>query len=94
LFHRSCETQAFQPGLSEMPVVWIETRRSGWISDRHGYRYDAVDPLSGHVWPAMPPVFADLSRYAAAAAGYEIFDPDACLGKRYEPGETLAPPRS
>ena len=29
----------------------------GWVSDRTGYRYDAVDPLSGLNWPPMPEPF-------------------------------------
>ena len=23
----------------------------GWVSDRKGYRYDAIDPISGKPWP-------------------------------------------
>jgi alkylated DNA repair protein (DNA oxidative demethylase) len=38
----------------------------------------------------MPPVFADLARRAAAAAGFAGFGPDACLINRYEPGSRLS----
>jgi alkylated DNA repair protein (DNA oxidative demethylase) len=62
----------------------------GWVSDERGYRYSAVDPVSGNVWPAMPAVFQRLAVSAAAAAGYGDFDPDACLVNRYEPGAKLS----
>ena len=26
----------------------------GWISDRKGYRYSAIDPITSRPWPAMP----------------------------------------
>src|SRR5690606_15892550 len=45
----------------------------GWISDRRGYRYAAVDPLSGEKWPPMPAGFADLASRAAGAAGFDGF---------------------
>ncbi len=62
----------------------------GWVSDRSGYRYDPLDPLSGQPWPAMPACFADLARRAATQAGFEGFRPDACLINSYEPGARLS----
>ena len=38
----------------------------------------------------MPDVFAQLAREAAAAAGFENFEPDACLVNRYLPGSKLS----
>jgi alkylated DNA repair protein (DNA oxidative demethylase) len=64
--------------------------RVGWVTDRRGYRYDAVDPDSGEPWPAMPAPFRDLATRAAAEAGFEKFDPDACLINRYVPGAKMA----
>jgi len=61
----------------------------GWISDRNGYRYAPLDPVTGKPWPAMPAAFVDLARSAALAAGYADFEPDACLVNRYEPGTRL-----
>jgi DNA oxidative demethylase len=78
------------PGGFTMSVAMTNCGDLGWVSDRAGYRYDPVDPLSGRAWPAMPQVFRDLSRSAAAAAGYEAFQPDACLINRYEPGARLS----
>lgn len=77
------------PGGFRMSVAMTNCGRFGWVSDRRGYRYDPVDPDSGHPWPAMPPVFAGLAARAAAAAGYAGFMPDACLVNRYRPGTRL-----
>jgi alkylated DNA repair protein (DNA oxidative demethylase) len=63
---------------------------AGWVTDRRGYRYDPIDPVSGQPWPAMPPVFLQLASEAAAAAGFGDFSPDACLINRYEPGTRLS----
>jgi alkylated DNA repair protein (DNA oxidative demethylase) len=63
---------------------------AGWVSDRTGYRYDAIDPDSGRQWPSMPPAFADLAARAATQAGYDGFSADACLINRYQPGSRLS----
>jgi alkylated DNA repair protein (DNA oxidative demethylase) len=60
------------------------------VTDRRGYRYDPLDPASGRPWPAMPDLFRDLARRAAAAAGFPGFVPDGCLVNRYEPGARLS----
>jgi alkylated DNA repair protein (DNA oxidative demethylase) len=73
-----------------MSVAMSNCGNAGWLSDRRGYRYDAVDPETGLQWPAMPKAFAELATEAAAAAGYENFHPDACLVNRYEPGAKLS----
>ncbi|MBV9813734.1 MAG: alpha-ketoglutarate-dependent dioxygenase AlkB, partial [Acetobacteraceae bacterium] len=61
----------------------------GWTSDRAGYRYDPLDPVSGHAWPAMPEAFVRLAHDAATTAGFGAFAPDACLVNRYEIGTKL-----
>lgn len=78
------------PGGYTMSVAMTNCGEVGWVSDRAGYRYDPIDPLSGRPWPALPPVFADLALRAATAAGYPDFHPDACLVNRYEPGARLS----
>jgi len=77
------------PGGFTMSVAMTNCGAAGWVTDRHGYRYDAIDPESGRPWPAMPDVFADLARGAAAASGFDGFEPDACLINRYQPGARL-----
>jgi alkylated DNA repair protein (DNA oxidative demethylase) len=61
----------------------------GWVSDRRGYRYDPIDPESGSAWPTMPETLSELASRAAAQAGFEAFEPDACLVNHYEPGARL-----
>lgn len=78
------------PGGWPMSVAMSNCGSVGWVSDRSGYRYDAIDPGSGRRWPAMPGIFSDLAERAAAAAGFAAFRPDACLINRYAPGARLA----
>ena len=49
-----------------MSVAMTNCGDAGWVSDRSGYRYDAIDPETSRPWPAMPGAFADLARRAAA----------------------------
>jgi len=78
------------PGGYRMSVAMTNCGTAGWITDRSGYRYDAIDPLTGRPWPAMPSAFTDLACSAAATAGFSDFCPDACLINRYEPGARLS----
>ena len=78
------------PGGKRMSVAMTNAGRLGWVSDRRGYRYDTVDPLTARPWPAMPTALAELARSAASAAGFEGFAPEACLINRYEPGTRLS----
>jgi alkylated DNA repair protein (DNA oxidative demethylase) len=78
------------PGGFRMSVAMTNCGAAGWITDRRGYRYAALDPLSGQPWPAMPALFSDLAARAAVAAGFADFMPDACLVNRYEPGARMS----
>lgn len=78
------------PGGHQMSVAMTNCGGVGWVTDRSGYRYDAVDPLSQQSWPGMPPAFLDLAAKAAAEAGFDSFSPDACLINRYEPGARMS----
>jgi alkylated DNA repair protein (DNA oxidative demethylase) len=80
----------FTPGGHQMSVAMTNCGNAGWVTDRNGYRYDGVDPVSGQPWPAMPQVFLDLAERAAAEAGFAKFSPDACLINRYEPGARMS----
>ena len=42
------------PGGRPMSVAMTSCGRLGWVSDAAGYRYVAVDPMTGRPWPAMP----------------------------------------
>jgi alkylated DNA repair protein (DNA oxidative demethylase) len=77
------------PGGFRMSVAMTNCGRLGWVSDRRGYRYTTHDPLSGRPWPPLPASFSALAERAARAAGFENFEPDACLINRYVPGARL-----
>ncbi|HKC42302.1 MAG TPA: DNA oxidative demethylase AlkB [Burkholderiales bacterium] len=77
------------PGGHRMSASMTNCGPLGWVTDRTGYRYDAIDPESGNPWPRMPASFLQLAEDAAAHAGYGGFVPDACLINRYEPGARL-----
>ncbi|KAE9639783.1 DNA oxidative demethylase AlkB [Pseudomonas sp. PB103] len=78
------------PGGFSMSVATSSCGALGWITDRTGYRYSSVDPLSGLPWPALPPVFAELAHSAAARADFAGFDADSCLINRYVPGAKMS----
>jgi DNA oxidative demethylase len=78
------------PGGYQMSVAMTNCGCFGWVTDRSGYRYDALDPQTGKAWPAMPEVFLLLARQAAERAGFSGFSPDACLINRYEPGARMS----
>jgi len=77
------------PGGYRMSVAMTNCGSFGWVTDRRGYRYDAIDPESGQPWPRMPDAFLTLARDAATQAGFPAFVPDACLINRYEPGAKM-----
>jgi alkylated DNA repair protein (DNA oxidative demethylase) len=78
------------PGGYRMSVAMTNCGSLGWVTDRSGYRYDAIDPESGKPWPRMPASFLRLAADAAAQAGFDGFVPDACLINRYAPGARLS----
>jgi len=78
------------PGGYRMSVAMTSCGRVGWVTDRRGYRYAALDPETGRAWPPMPPAFFDLAGRAASAGGFPGFKPDSCLINRYEPGARLS----
>lgn len=73
-----------------MSVALTNCGTLGWVTDQTGYRYDAINPVSGFPWPPMPESFLRLATAAAAEAGFTSFVPDACLINRYEPGARLS----
>jgi alkylated DNA repair protein (DNA oxidative demethylase) len=52
----------------------------GWVSDQNGYRYQAVHPVTGQPWPAMPTALLEAWRHLA---GYP-HRPEACLVNLYD----------
>lgn len=78
------------PGGYRMSVAMTNCGALGWVTDRTGYRYDAIDPESGKPWPRMPASFLKLAINAAAQASFPGFVPDACLVNRYLHGARLS----
>jgi DNA oxidative demethylase len=78
------------PGGWAMSVAMTNCGEAGWVTDRTGYRYDAIDPTTGRPWPELPETFVNLAADAADAAGFRGFHPDACLVNRYAPGARLS----
>lgn len=78
------------PGGQWMSVAMTSCGKVGWVTDRSGYRYEPLDPQSGRPWPAMPITFLSLARQGAARAGFEAFEPDACLINCYVPGARMS----
>ncbi|MNQ47978.1 Alpha-ketoglutarate-dependent dioxygenase AlkB [compost metagenome] len=78
------------PGGFTMSVALSSCGTLGWTTDRSGYRYTRLDPLSDQPWPEMPAVFRELAHAAAMAAGFSDFMPDACLINRYLPGAKMS----
>lgn len=78
------------PGGFRMSVETTNCGALGWISDRKGYRYAALDPARATPWPAMPAILAKLAHGAAEQAGFANFAADACLINRYVPGTRMS----
>lgn len=78
------------PGGYTMSAAMTSCGALGWITDRQGYRYQSVDPLTGKRWPAMPQVFQALAQQAASMAGFEHFQPDSCLINVYCVGAKMS----
>ena len=53
----------------------------GWLSDKSGYRYEPIHPVTGKAWPAMPD---SLLRMWDDVTGYPL-PPEACLINYYNP---------
>ena len=78
------------PGGFTMSVAMTNCGKLGWVSDKKGYRYDALDPSTGESWQAMPMSFMQLATQAATVAGFANFVPDACLINQYQPAARMS----
>ncbi|WP_284128653.1 alpha-ketoglutarate-dependent dioxygenase AlkB, partial [Klebsiella pneumoniae] len=61
--------QMVTPGGYTMSVAMTNCGALGWTTDRHGYLYAPVDPVTDQTWPPMPAVFHELALAAAAGGG-------------------------
>jgi len=67
------------PGGRPFSVEMTNLGPTGWVSDKGGYRYQAVHPVTGAPWPPMPALLPALWR---VLTGWPE-PPDACLVNRY-----------
>jgi alkylated DNA repair protein (DNA oxidative demethylase) len=56
----------------------------GWVSDKSGYRYQALHPVTGNPWPDIPSMLMELWR---EIAGYD--DAECCLVNLYREGARM-----
>ena len=67
------------PGGKPMSVEMTGLGPLCWVTDAKGYRYEAVHPLTGMAWPAIPRALLDLWAELCDRAT----PPDACLVNLY-----------
>lgn len=65
--------QMVTPGGYTMSVAMTNCGALGWTTDRHGYLYAPVDPVTDQTWPPMPAVFHELALAAAPPAATRSF---------------------
>lgn len=82
--------QMVTPGGGRMSVAMTSCGEMGWISDREGYRYTRICPVTGQPWPAMPEVLRDIAIRATRAAGYPEPPLQSCLINCYRPGTRMS----
>jgi alkylated DNA repair protein (DNA oxidative demethylase) len=68
------------PGGAPMSVTMTNFGPLGWVTDRHGYRYQQTHPITGLAWPPIPEALLALW----AELGDGATPPDACLVNRYD----------
>ena len=56
----------------------------GWVSDKSGYRYQPVHPVTANPWPEIPSMLMELWR---EIAGYD--DAECCLVNLYREGARM-----
>ena len=83
------EAPLFQPTMPKsgapFSVRMTNCGALGWMSDRNGYRYSDVQPVTGRAWPPMP---ALVSQTWAELADYHR-RPQACLVNFYAPATKM-----
>lgn len=77
------------PGGKLMSVGLSNCGAYGWVSDLRGYRYEAINPENQTPWPAMPESWQQRAAEWAREAGFDGFEPDACLINEYQLGAKM-----
>lgn len=80
------EAPLFRPQMPTGPFMTNSLTNCGafgWFSDKRGYRYEPAHPGTGRPWPAIPEAVSAVARAAVDEAGFDAFEPDACLVNVY-----------
>ena len=78
------------PGGFRMSVAMSNCGALGWITDRTGYRYDAIDPQIESFLACHASGISKARHICRRRSRLPSFVPDACLINRYEPGVRLS----
>lgn len=73
------------PGGKPFSVQMTNLGPLGWVSDRAGYRYQPLHPVTGQPWPPIPEILLGLWR----TCGDVEVPPDACLVNLYRDGARM-----
>jgi alkylated DNA repair protein (DNA oxidative demethylase) len=73
------------PSGKPMSVEQTSFGALGWVTDRGGYRYEPAHPLTGRVWPPMPPSLLALWTLYSG----DPVPPDSCLVNLYRSGAKM-----
>jgi len=73
-----------------MSVEMTNCGEIGWLSDKRGYRYTKIDPITQKKWPDMPDWIKLLATKAAEYCDFHGFYPNACLINKYTLGTRLS----
>lgn len=79
----------YTPSGHKMSVKSSNCGRYGWLTDKQGYRYQSIDPVTENPWPEMPLSISKKAVEAATLAGFDSFQPDSCLINVYLPGAKM-----
>lgn len=77
------------PGGKKINIPITNAGDAGWFSDRRGYRYEKIDPLTEKAWPPLPDFFLKTANEVAAKAGFKNYRPDSCLINCYDTDKRL-----
>ena len=79
----------YTPSGHKMSVKSSNCGHYGWLTDKQGYRYQEIDPVTNKPWPQMPANISVKAVEVARLAGFESFQPDSCLINVYMPGTKM-----
>ena len=86
----TCPMLRQHPALVAQAAATLEQLAPGRIWLALGTGEALNERITGQPWPAMPDTLQALAGEAAHQAGFDAFEPDACLINHYAPGTRLS----